>query len=228
MSAQEGFFTEDFVQFFIDLSRNNHKEWMDENRKRYEKSVKLPFIAFTQAVINEIQKVNPRIQMQAKEAIFRMNRDIRFSKDKSPYKLHCGAYICDTHRKDFENPQGIYVELNPEKIVIACGLYEPNKETVKDVRLAIAQDLKGFDKLISEKKFVQSFGQLKGAQNKIIDKELKEAAAVQPLIYNKQFWAEATTDDLDLLLSADLVNYVVEHYRAVFPITEFFKKAMMR
>ncbi len=228
MSNQMVYFTEDFMQFFIDLSRNNHKDWMDQNRKIYEQSVKIPFENFTQALIEELQKINPRIKMQAKEAIFRMNRDIRFSQDKTPYKLHRGAYICDTHRKDFQNPQGIYIELNPEQIVIACGLYMPDKETVKDVRMGIANDLKGFQKLIEEKSFRKYFGEVKGEKNKIIDKELKAAAEIQPIIYNKQFWTEAVYEDPDMILKKDFISFIVEHYKAVFPLTTFFQKTMMR
>lgn len=222
------YFTDDFLQFFIDLSRNNTKEWMDENRKRYEQSVKVPFENFTQALIEELQKINPRIRMQAKEAIFRMNRDIRFSHDKTPYKLHRGAYICDTHRKDFQNPQGIYVEISPEHVVIACGLYMPDKETIKDVRIGIANDLKGFEKLIAKKDFKHFFGELKGEKNKVIDKELKAAAAMQPLIYNKQFWAEAEYETPEMILEKDFVEFIVSHYKAIFPLTSFFQQAMMR
>ena len=78
------YFTPAFNKFFIDLAPNNNKDWFDVNRNRYEQDVKLPFRGFTADVIKEISKIDPTVKMEAKDAIFRINRDIRFSKDKYP------------------------------------------------------------------------------------------------------------------------------------------------
>ena len=72
------YFTQDFLDFFKELAANNHKDWFDENRKRYHKSVKDPFYKFLEDAIAEIQKVDPTIQIEPKDAAFRINRDIRF------------------------------------------------------------------------------------------------------------------------------------------------------
>ncbi|MCB0770562.1 MAG: DUF2461 family protein, partial [Flavobacteriales bacterium] len=77
-------FTSDFNQFYKDLAKNNNKEWFDANRKRYEMSVKKPFLDLVSAVIAKVGKVDKNVRIEAKEAIFRINRDIRFSKDKTP------------------------------------------------------------------------------------------------------------------------------------------------
>ena len=83
-----GYFSPDYLDFFIELAANNHKDWFDLNRKRYEASVKKPFAQFTQALIDRIAVTNPSFQhVLAKDCIFRINRDIRFSADKTPYKL---------------------------------------------------------------------------------------------------------------------------------------------
>ena len=79
-------FTSDFNTFFKDLARNNNKEWFDANRKRYEASMKQPFESFTTEVIKRVAKHDKSVKIGPKEAIFRINRDIRFSKDKTPYK----------------------------------------------------------------------------------------------------------------------------------------------
>ncbi|HNR54889.1 MAG TPA: DUF2461 family protein, partial [Flavobacteriales bacterium] len=81
-------FTNDFNDFFKDLAKNNNKEWFDANRKRYEASVKEPFTAFVAEAIKRIGKHDKAVRIEPKEAIFRINRDIRFSKDKTPYKLN--------------------------------------------------------------------------------------------------------------------------------------------
>ena len=88
------FFTPDFLQFFIELAPNNNKDWFDINRKRYENSVKEPFKKFVQQLIGELAKSNPAFEsLEAKDCIFRINRDVRFSKDKIPYKMMVSAVI---------------------------------------------------------------------------------------------------------------------------------------
>ena len=93
-------FTQDFIDFFSELEKNNTKEWFDANRKRYEKSVKIPFSAFTQAFINEVAKDDPELQQEAKNCTFRINRDIRFSNDKTPYKSTSSAIITKGGKKN--------------------------------------------------------------------------------------------------------------------------------
>ena len=102
------YFTQDYLDFFKELAANNHKEWFDENRKRYEKSVKDPFKKFVEALIAETHKFDPSVNIEAKDAIFRINRDIRFSKDKTPYKLDRSAIISSGGRKDHSIP-GFYI-----------------------------------------------------------------------------------------------------------------------
>ena len=104
------FFTSDYLEFFKELAANNHKEWFDANRKRYETSVKEPFKAFTQHLIDELAKKEPVFKdLKASDCIFRINRDIRFSKDKTPYKTMCSAVISPNGKKS-SSIHGIYFD----------------------------------------------------------------------------------------------------------------------
>ena len=94
------YFTKDFIGFFSDLENNNNRDWFHENKKRYETSVKGPFESLVSALISELSKVYPEMTITPKDAIFRINRDIRFSKDKSPYKTHMAALISPGGKKD--------------------------------------------------------------------------------------------------------------------------------
>src|SRR5690606_15344096 len=139
-------------------------------------------------VIAEMKKTDKSISMTAKDAVFRINKDIRFSKDKSPYKLHMAAAISNTHKKDFQNP-GIYFQFSPESIFIASCIDEPDKPTLEKIRAHLAAHPAKFSKLLKEKDFVKYFGGvIQGEKNKVIPKELKEAAEKQPYILNKQFY----------------------------------------
>lgn len=220
------YFTQDYIDFFIELSRNNHKDWFDANRKRYETIVKKPFYAFVDAVIGELKKTDRSISMTAKDAVFRINKDIRFSADKSPYKLHMAASISNTHKKDFQNP-GIYFQFSAEGIFIASGIYQPDKPTLESIRNHIAHHLQKFDKLLKDKDFKKYFhGEIQGEKNKIVPKDLKEAAGKQPYIYNKQFYYASEYDAPEKIFDKKLLQLIVQHYHAAEPMNKFLKEAL--
>ncbi|MBL8003139.1 MAG: DUF2461 domain-containing protein [Flavobacteriales bacterium] len=212
-------FTDDFNRFFKDLAKNNHKEWFDANRKRYEASVKQPFHAFVLEVIRRVHAVDKRVHIEPKDAIFRINRDIRFSNDKTPYKLHCAAIVSPEGRKDHGAP-GIYVQLGPEHVAIYGGSYMPARDEVQRIRERIAGDLKWFKKLREAPDFVRLFGEVQGERNKIIPADLKAAAAKEPVLYNKQFYYGHELPSR-LVTDPKLADIVLEHYHAMRPMNEF-------
>lgn len=116
------YFTPDYLEFFKELAANNHKEWFDVNRKRYQSVVRDPFKNFISELISVLSKSDPDLSIEAKDAIFRINRDIRFSKDKTPYKLNNSALITPGGRKNKNHP-GIYLEFGPEKMAFYGGIY---------------------------------------------------------------------------------------------------------
>ncbi len=197
------FFSKDFHTFFIELNKNNNKEWFDENRKRYEKEIKLPFKKFVEHLISKTHDIDPEVNIEAKDAIMRINRDIRFSKDKTPYKTHFPALISAGGKKNMSVP-GQFFTLGLNGMEIYGGLYQPDKTQLYNLRQHISYNLKEFDRLISDKSFKKLFGGLQGEKNKIIPAEFKEDAQIQPLIYNKSFYYNCTfgpeiicSDDLD-------------------------------
>ena len=98
------FFTRDFIDFFKELSADNKKEWFDLNRKRYETSIKRPFAEFVQEMVDRIRADDPAVDISTKDAIFRINRDIRFSNDKTPYKTYMAALVSANGKKDKGTP----------------------------------------------------------------------------------------------------------------------------
>lgn len=218
------FFSQDFLEFFKELAANNNKDWFDANRKRYEKNIKDTFKTFVEKVINDLKKIEPEMAVEAKDVIFRINRDIRFSKDKSPYKLHASAHVSKFGKK-VTSVGGIYFEFGPEKMAIASGIYEAEKETIADIRNHIANNMERFSKLIAEKNFIETFGEIKGEKAKRLDKELQSAADLQPLIYNKQwyYWVEFKPETI---LQKDLVDILLHHYKTAKALNDFFAEAL--
>lgn len=217
-------FTPDFNRFFIDLAPNNNKEWFDANRKRYEQSVKEPFEAFVAEVIKQVAKVDPKVAITPREAIFRINRDVRFSKDKAPYKSRMSAVVAVGGRKD-HSTGGIYFELGPENVAFYGGQYMPDKEQLQLIREHIAGNLAQFKKLRTAKAFVDRFEEIKGEKNKVVPKEFKEAMAKEPLIANKQFYFMAELPP-KTVTDPKLVDILMEHYKAMKPMNDFLAAAL--
>jgi uncharacterized protein (TIGR02453 family) len=218
------FFTQDYLDFFMELAANNHKNWFDANRKRYEKSVKLPFKAFTEAVIDAYFEGNEANKIQSKDAIFRINRDIRFSNDKTPYKTQMSAIISAGGKKDKTNP-GLYFEMGPEHIRVYGGVYMLEKEQLYAVRSYIANNQKAFSKAINDNQFLATYGEIRGEKNKVLPKELSEAAKKQPLLFNKSFYY-FTTLAPEMVTSDKLLETVMEKYQAARPVRQFLEKAL--
>jgi uncharacterized protein (TIGR02453 family) len=221
------FFTEDYLHFFIELAGNNHKTWFDENRKRYETSVKKPFYAFTQHLIDQLAKKDPSFaELQSKDCVFRINRDIRFSKDKTPYKLMCSAVVAPNGKKS-KAVNGIYFELSPQHVRAYGGIYEIDKEDLDAVREGIASNMDEFRSIYSSKTFKKTFGEILGEKNKVLPAHLKEAAQEENLIFNKQwyFYAEFPAEQV---LSEDLDQLMLSCYEAGRPLEQFFNQFIQR
>lgn len=219
------YFDPDFLEFFKELAPNNHKDWFDENRKRYHQVIKDPFYAFVDELIPEIAKIDKQdYDISAKDCVFRINRDIRFSKDKSPYKLKMSAVISPGGKKNKVYP-GIYFEMGPEDFRIYGGVFGLDKDQLYDIRESISNNLSQFNKLISETKFKTEYGEILGEKNKIIPKEFKETGAKQDLIYNK-VWYFYKKFDPEIILQDDFKQIILDHYKISKPVKDFFVKAL--
>lgn len=215
------YFTSDFIAFFKELAANNNKAWFDANRQRYEKSVKQPFQEFVDEMIIRIRADDPSVDITSKDAIMRINRDIRFSKDKTPYKTHVAAIISPGGKKDKSVP-GNYIHLDAEHIRIYGGAHFLEKEQLQRVRTAIAENLDTFSKLINEPEFKRKFATLRGEQHKRLPEEFRAAAEKQPLIANKQFYYFAKLDAKHIL-DSNLTDTLMEYYFAGKHVNQFFK-----
>ena len=218
------YFSKDFINFFAELKKNNNREWFLQNKERYIYSVKIPFELFVQEIIHRIQEEDDTIQITAKEALFRIYRDVRFSKDKSPYKTFASAIISHKGRKDLYLP-GFYFEFDDAEIRIYNGAYFLDKNQLYKARKSIQQNLSEFNSLISEKNFKSKFGLTLGDKNKIIPKEFQESYKIQPLIANKEFYYQAKLKSSNIL-SKNPVDKMLDYYLTARDINCFFIDAI--
>lgn len=217
-------FDPQFTWFFENLEKNNHKEWFDEHKKVYQNAVKKPFNQLVETVITLMQTEDASLMVEPKNCIFRINRDIRFSKDKTPYKTFVSAAIARGGKKEMAVP-GLYFQLNHRAIEVYGGVYMPNKTQLEDIRYYIANNLESFKQAYSQPEFVKTWGNIKGEKNKIIAKDLREMAEIEPLIMNKQFYWQAQLPQ-HYLLEPNLPQTLFNCYRNAKALNTFFTKAI--
>ena len=217
------YFTDEFLKFLRDLEKNNNRDWFNANKSRYVEHVKEPFEAFVQKLIDEMQKLDPSVLITPKDAVFRIYRDTRFSKDKTPYKTHVSAIVSQGGRKNRSSP-GVYVQFSGDDVRIYSGAYELDKKALQNVREGIASNLDKFNKLINDRKFKNKFGEIQGEKNKRIPKEFQEVAKEQPLIANKQFYYFAKFDP-EFILDPKLPKKIIDYYKVAQPLGKFFWEA---
>ena len=219
------YFTKEFNDFFKELSKNNKTEWFHANKKRYEEFVKEPFEEFVAEMISLIQKEDSEINILPKDAIFRINRDLRFSKDKKPYKEWVSAVISKNGKKSKSYP-GLYFHIGKSGLMLGGGMHMLEKDDLYKVRRYIQKNSAQFTKLVEDKNFKKLFGSLKGEKNKVLPAEFKRDAQKQPYLANKEFYFIAEYKESKTVLRSDLANFMVEHYRAGKNLSIFLKKAV--
>jgi len=214
-----------YIKFFKELAANNEREWFHANKKRYEEEVKAPFEALVQDVIDRMKKIDPEVQVTPKECTFRIYRDTRFSKDKTPYKTYMAAAIGKNGKSHTGKP-GIYFQVGPEKLEIAGGCWQPEKDLLTKIRRAIIADPKRVNRILNGKKFKETFGELGGDKNKILPKEFKPYAEEIPLLFNKSYHYWASYKGQKYLLADDIAKFIVDHYKIAGKWNEFLTEVM--
>lgn len=212
------------LKFIKNLKKNNNKEWLAENRPKYLE-VKEDFESFISKVINKLSEFDPSIaSLQPKETIFRINRDIRFSEDKSPYKTNLGSSINKGGRKSF-GTAGYYLHIEPGNSFLGGGIYKPDNKILNSIREGIDYDPENFDKILKESKFKTYFGTIEGDKLKNPPKGFSSDHPYIEYLKHKSFLAVHSISDEELA-KADLVNFTVKAFKILIPLNDFLNKAI--
>ena len=215
------------IKFLNDLKKNNNKPWFDKNRKVYE-AAKTDFASFIQKVIDQHSKKDSSIKnLVAKDCLFRINRDVRFAKDKSPYKSNFGASINKGGRKA-ENPAGYYFHLEPGGSFTGGGIWMPMPPELKKVRQEIDYNFTDFKKIIGSKKFKAVYDDLSKSAGYMLSRVPKGYQPDNPAaeyLKMKSYVAMVKVTNADLS-SKDLVKKTVAAFEALQPVIEFINEAI--
>lgn len=215
------------LQFLTDLKAHNDRDWFTANKPRYEVANK-EFHQFVDALIGEIQKFDPGIShYTAKDCVFRIYRDVRFSKDKSPYKTHFGAHVTAAAKKsEIHTKAGYYLHLEPSgESFLAGGAYLPESQWLKAIRQEIAYNTAEFTGILNEKEFKKYFGDIEGEKLKTTPKDYAADHPAIELLKHKSFLASHKLTN-DIVLSDAFLKHCAAVFKALYPFDAFLNRAM--
>ncbi len=212
------------LKFIQDLKKNNNRPWFDANRKKYE-AAKADFISFIDTLITAVTKFDPAVSsLKAKDCIFRINRDIRFSKDKSPYKTNMGAYINPGGKKI--NTPGYYFHCEPGQSFAAGGLYIPEPTVLVKVRQEIDYNFDEWKKIVNDKVFKKYFTKVDGIE--VLRRPPKgysdDNPAIEFLKMKSYIVSRPLTDTQ--LTDKNLAKEVAKTFEAIKPMIDFLNNSM--
>jgi uncharacterized protein (TIGR02453 family) len=159
VEAEEPSFTPDLFAFLRELAANNDREWFAANKARYVADVQEPALAFIEDVGVRLAEVSSHVVADARTvggSLFRIYRDTRFSKDKTPYKTQVGIQFRHERAKDAHAP-GFYLHLEPGSVFMACGTWHPDGDTLRAIRTAIATDADRWRAIVADEAFAGRF-----------------------------------------------------------------------
>lgn len=218
--------TKEAVQFFEDLVANNNTEWMHANKKRYE-DFKKDYHSYISLILAEMKPLDPTLGLlEVKNCTFRINRDIRFSKDKSPYKTNIGVWL--TQNKNSKNAPGYYIHFEKGNSFIAGGCWCPEPSELKQIRKEIAFFYEDLEAIVSDKKFKSEFGTMSQDEKNTLKKAPKDFEANHPAIEflkMKSFTASEKIDD-KLFLDKNFSKIIAQKLILLKPMNDFLLRAL--
>lgn len=214
---------EQILSFLKELTENNNRDWFKTNKADYDEAME-DFQKIILALSEEVRKIDTSIKEDLiKNYIFRIFRDVRFSKDKSPYKNHFGAYIANGGRKS--ELAGYYLHIEPGETMLAGGVYGPQKEVLKAIRNEIYYNSGKLREILATDDFTSHFGKMEGSQLKTGPKDFPKDHEAVDLLKFKDFiaWRKFTDEEV---LSEDFFEHLLEAAKALKPFNDFINQAI--
>jgi len=211
------------LQFLKDLKKNNNREWFNKNKEKYLAANK-NFLRFVQEVIDEAAKFDESLDgLNAKDTVFRIYRDIRFSKDKTAYKTGFGATLMG--KTSMCGNAGYYLHLEPGNAFLAGGIHMPEPKEMKAIREAIRNNGKEFLKIINDKAFKENFT-LEGEKAEQVPRGFDKEDTMAEYLKYKELMAWHPVSEKQILLD-DFGAHCVRVFKAMMPFNQFLLEPLM-
>lgn len=212
------------INFLSNLKVNNSKEWFDLHRQTYE-AAKADYLKLVTAILEQLKTIDPTLEnLEPKKCVFRINRDVRFSKNKDPYKTNMGSFYSKGGKA--VECAGYYFHLEPGACFIGGGYWMPQGSVLKSIRSEIDYNLDEFNSIMQEKSMKKYFGAL--SQEARLSRPPQGYEADNPAIEYlklKSFVVTAPLPD-EALTDSNLVNLVTDHFKAMKPLVHFLNRSL--
>lgn len=212
------------LKFLKDLRQNNNKPWFDENKTQYQQA-KDDFETLVQQIIDGLARIDPDMEgLKVKDCVFRIYKDVRFSKDKTPYKANMGAYFSKGGKK---SPYGgYYFHLEPGGNSFAGGgIWMPEAPHIKKIRQEIDYNFTEFQGIVGQKEFIRYFGKVNGETLKTAPQGYHEDNPAIAYIKLKSLVVNHNISD-DATTQPTLVRDILRTYAVMQPFINFLNRAL--
>lgn len=218
-------FPDEGIRFLKRLKRNNNRNWFEKNKGDYETYVKLPMQSLIVELQPHIESIGPEFEAHPKRSLFRIHRDIRFSKDKRPYKTHVAAQFVPRGGAKGVSGSGFYLHIEPGEVYIGAGTYMPDGDQLKKIRKAIADKPDKFLGIINSEAFKRRFKNLEGDKLQRVPAGYPPDHPMSEWLKQKQFfvWLELPESAAK---SSRFAKRVVEIFEDAYPLVRFLNNAM--
>lgn len=214
---------QEVLNFLSELKENNNKEWFDQNRERYQECRK-KVLFLTELIIHEVGKFDSEIgNLEAKDCVFRIFRDVRFSNDKTPYKTNMGSFIAKGGRKSFN--AGYYVHIEPGASFVGGGSYCPPADALKAMRTEIYDHPEEFKQLVHSESFRKVYPEFYDDKLKTAPKGFPKDFPDIDLLKYKSYAFGSTIDD-SIVASDAYVTKIVGSLKELYPVNRFLNEAI--
>jgi uncharacterized protein (TIGR02453 family) len=218
-------FRPDAIQFLADLAENNQRAWFQPRKAEYERLLKEPLEALIVALADRFEALGIPLSADPTRSPFRIYRDVRFSKDKSPYKTNLAASFPWAEGGDAEGPHGFgeggnpggYFHLAPGEVYVGGGMWHPPTAKLAAFRAAVAADPDGVHRLIDERRFVATFGAISGDKLKRIPPGFPADHPDADLLKQKDLTFGRRLSDDDVM-GPQLVDLLVDSFAVATPL----------
>lgn len=218
--------SKDSLQFLDDLKANNNRDWFLDNKKRYD-VFKKDYQQLVGDFLDEMKPLDPSLEMlEIKNCTFRINRDIRFSKDKSPYKYHLSVWLSSGAKG--QNRSGYYVHIEKGSSFIAGGLYCPEAVDLRKIRTEISYFYEDLEEILAEKNFKKEFGDFDRNESNLLKNPPRGYEKDHPAIAFLKLKSFETSQKFDIneLTNEDFVSKMSKRLIVLKPLNDFINRAL--
>ena len=218
--------SKDTLQFLEDLKANNNRDWFLDNKKRYE-TVKKDYHQLVASLLDAMKPLDPALEMlEVKNCTFRINRDVRFSKDKSPYKTNLGIWL-STGAKNAE-ASGYYLHIENGSCFVGGGLYCPQPDQLQKIRKEIHFFYDDLQEIINDPSFQSTYQNLNRDENSTLKNPPKGYDKEDPAVEFLKLKSFTATQKFDskLVTQKDFVDTIVKKMIVLKPFNDFINRAL--